>query len=130
MERDELYDVLEKLGDIISTNYAKKMTDFLLSRQKFVDMLQDLVDRSNLSCEIENMYIGEVSMAKIDSEDQTYVAIDCVIRRNKYSEWHGDTLFVPIELMTEKNPNENFMCKFRLLSIEAGKEQETPRVLN
>lgn len=130
MDYNDVCDKLEELADMITSDKLKKVTDFLLARERFVGMIQQLINKSNLQCEVKDTYIGEVSAAEFVDEEKIYLAVDCVTRKNKHEQWMGDTLFIPIEYISEKMDSDSLMPGIKLLSIEMEKKEITPRVLN
>lgn len=128
--RDEAYNILEEIIDCVDVDVTKKLTNFLLARQKFIDILRNVFNKSNLNCDIKDSYIGEIDMAQIKADENIYIAIECVVRESGDEDWHGDTVCIPVQILTQENPDENLYNQIKLLSREVEQEGHEPRILN
>ena len=95
---------------------------YFWSRKLFVNKLRELLDRSDVKCEIKDIYIGEVSIAEIMVEDETYLAIDCIVRENEKEDWRMDTVFIPTKYIKYDNDDTNFIKGVKFLSKQVEKQ--------
>lgn len=122
---DELLEISQKLSEFSDSDTMKRLTEFIISRKHFVNKLRELLDRSDVKCEIKDIYIGEVSIAQIMVEEETYLAIDCIVRENEKEDWRMDTVFIPTKFITNDSNNTDFIEGVKFLS----KQVETQNVV-
>lgn len=122
---DELLEISHRVDEFSGSDTMKKLTEFVLSRKRFINKLRELLDRSDVKCEIKDIYIGEVSIAQIMVEEETYLAIDCIVRENEKEDWRMDTVFIPTKFITNDSNNTDFIKGVKFLS----KQVETQNVL-
>lgn len=122
---DELLEISQKVNEFSYSDTMKRLTEFVVSRKLFVNKLRELLDKSDVKCEIKDIYIGEVSIAQIMVEDETYLAIDCVVRENEKEDWRMDTVFIPTKYIKYDNDDNNFIKGVKFLS----KQVETQNVV-
>lgn len=122
---DELLEISQKVNEFSDSDTMKRLTEFVVSRKRFVNKLRELLDRSDVKCEIKDIYIGEVSIAQIMVEEETYLAIDCIVRENEKEDWRMDTVFIPTKFITNDSNNTDFIKGVKFLS----KQVETQNVL-
>ena len=122
---DELLEISQKVNEFSDSDTMKRLTEFVVSRKRFVNKLRELLDRSDVKCEIKDIYIGEVSIAQIMVEEETYLAIDCIVRENEKEDWRMDTIFIPTKFITNDSNNTDFIKGVKFLS----KQVETQNVL-
>lgn len=122
---DELLEISQKVNEFSDSDTMKRLTEFVVSRKRFVNKLRELLDRSDVKCEIKDIYIGEVSIAQIMVEEETYLAIDCIVRENEKEDWRMDTVFIPTKFITNDSNNTDFIKGVKFLS----KQVETQNVV-
>ena len=122
---DELLEISQEVNEFSDSDTMKRLTEFVVSRKRFVNKLRELLDRSDVKCEIKDIYIGEVSIAQIMVEEETYLAIDCIVRENEKEDWRMDTVFIPTKFITNDSNNTDFIKGVKFLS----KQVETQNVL-
>lgn len=122
---DELLEISHRVDEFSGSDTMKKLTEFVVSRKRFINKLRELLDRSDVKCEIKDIYIGEVSIAQIMVEEETYLAIDCIVRENEKEDWRMDTVFIPTKFITNDSNNTDFIKGVKFLS----KQVETQNVL-
>lgn len=122
---DELLEISQKVSEFSDSDIMKRLTEFIVSRKRFVNKLRELLDRSDVKCEIKDIYIGEVSIAKIMVEEETYLAVDCIVRENEKEDWRMDTIFIPTKFITNDSDNTDFIEGVKFLS----KQVETQNIL-
>lgn len=122
---DELLEISQKVNEFSNSDTMKRLTEFVVSRKRFINKLRELLDRSDVKCEIKDIYIGEVSIAQIMVEEETYLAIDCIVRENEKEDWRMDTVFIPTKFITNDSNNTDFIKGVKFLS----KQVETQNVL-
>lgn len=131
MKRSEVCDKLEEIANMIVSDKLKKVTDFVIARERIIEMIQNIVKKSDLNCEVKDSFIGEISAAQFMTEDNiTYLAVDCIVRKSKEEQWDCDTLFIPMDYITEEQNNDKLFTGVKLLSIESEQEEMKSRVLN
>lgn len=113
---DELLEISQKVNEFSDSDTMKRLTEFVVSRKCFVNKLRELLDRSDVKCEIKDIYIGEVSIAQIMVEEETYLAIDCIVRENEKEDWRMDTVFIPTKFITNDSNNTDFIKGVKFLS--------------
>lgn len=113
---DELLEISQKVNEFSDSDTMKRLTEFVVSRKRFVNKLRELLDRSDVKCEIKDIYIGEVSIAQIMVEEETYLAIDCIVRENEKEDWRMDTVFIPTKFITNDSNNTDFIKGVKFLS--------------
>ena len=122
---DELLEISQKLSEFSDSDIMKRLTEFVVSRKRFINKLRELLDRSDVKCEIKDIYIGEVSIAKIMVEEETYLAVDCIVRENEKEDWRMDTIFIPTKFITNDSDNTDFIEGVKFLS----KQVETQNIV-
>ena len=122
---DELLEISHRVDEFSGSDTMKKLTEFVVSRKRFINKLRELLDRSDVKCEIKDIYIGEVSIAQIMVEEETYLAIDCIVRENEKEDWRMDTVFIPTKFITDDSNNTDFIKGVKFLS----KQVETQNVV-
>jgi len=130
MKREELYNKLEELIELTTSDKLKNVANFMMSRHKFVNMIQSIIKNSDLQCEIKGDYIGEVVIAQFELEGEVYLAIDCVVRKTKSEDWNTDTIFIPIEYLKKEEEHNKLYTGVKLLSTEIEKEAPKSTLLN
>lgn len=113
---DELLEISQKVNEFSNSDTMKRLTEFVVSRKRFINKLRELLDRSDVKCEIKDIYIGEVSIAQIMVEEETYLAIDCIVRENEKEDWRMDTVFIPTKFITNDSNNTDFIKGVKFLS--------------
>ena len=113
---DELLEISHRVDEFSGSDTMKKLTEFVVSRKRFINKLRELLDRSDVKCEIKDIYIGEVSIAQIMVEEETYLAIDCIVRENEKEDWRMDTVFIPTKFITNDSNNTDFIKGVKFLS--------------
>lgn len=113
---DELLEISHRVDEFSGSDTMKKLTEFVVSRKRFINKLRELLDRSDVKCEIRDIYIGEVSIAQIMVEEETYLAIDCIVRENEKEDWRMDTVFIPTKFITNDSNNTDFIKGVKFLS--------------
>lgn len=119
---DELLEISQKINEFSYSDTMKRLTEFVVSRKLFVNKLRELLDRSDVKCEIKDIYIGEVSIAEIMVEEETYLAIDCIVRENEKEDWRMDTVFIPTKYIKYDNDDTNFIKGVKFLSKQVEKQ--------
>ena len=122
---DELLEISQKLSEFSDSDIMKRLTEFVVSRKRCINKLRELLDRSDVKCEIKDIYIGEVSIAKIMVEEETYLAVDCIVRENEKEDWRMDTIFIPTKFITNDSDNTDFIEGVKFLS----KQVETQNIV-
>lgn len=122
---DELLEILHRVDEFSNSDIMKRITEFVVSRKRLINKLRELLDRSDVKCEIKDIYIGEISIAQIMVEDETYLAIDCIVRENEKEDWRMDTVFIPTKYIKDDNDNTNFIEGVKFLS----KQVETQNIV-
>ena len=122
---DELLEISHRVDEFSGSDTMKKLTEFVVSRKRFINKLRELLDRSDVKCEIKDIYIGEVSIAQMIVEEETYLAVDCIVRENEKENWRMDTVFIPTKFITNDSNNTDFIKGVKFLS----KQIETQNVV-
>jgi hypothetical protein len=58
-------------------------------------------------------------------EEETYLAVDCIVRENEKEDWRMDTIFIPTKFITNDSDNTDFIKGVKFLS----KQVETQNVV-
>lgn len=119
---DELLEILQKVNEFSNSDTMKRLTEFVVSRKRFINKLRELLDRSDVKCEIKDIYIGEVSIAQMMVEEETYLAVDCIVRENEKEDWRMDTVFIPTKYIEDDRDNTDFIKGVKFLTKQIEKE--------
>lgn len=122
---DELLEISHRVDEFSDSDTMKRLTEFVISRKRFINKLQEILDRSDVKCEIKDIYIGEISIAQIMVEDETYLAVDCIVRENEKEDWRMDTIFIPTKYIANDSDNTDFIKGVKFLS----KQVETQNIV-
>ena len=106
---------------------------FAMAKDCFVELLQDILDKAKLECNIKEGFIGKISLAQIGTEDEIYVAVDCIVPKDDEM-ITDETIFVPLGFFQQEKPDEKLYNQVKLLSLEVDRELEEienkPKYLN
>lgn len=119
---DELLEISQKVNEFSNSDTMKRLTEFVVSRKRFINKLRELLDRSDVKCEIKDIYIGEVSIAQMMVEEETYLAVDCIVRENEKEDWRMDTVFIPTKYIEDDRDNTDFIKGVKFLTKQIEKE--------
>jgi hypothetical protein len=119
---DELLEISQKVNEFSNSDIMKRLTEFVVSRKRFINKLREILDRSDVKCEIKDIYIGEVSIAQMMVEEETYLAVDCIVRENEKEDWRMDTVFIPTKYIEDDRDNTDFIKGVKFLTKQIEKE--------
>lgn len=119
---DELLEISQKVNEFSNSDTIKRLTEFVVSRKRFINKLREILDRSDVKCEIKDIYIGEVSIAQMMVEEEIYLAVDCIVRENEKEDWRMDTVFIPTKYIEDDRDNTDFIKGVKFLTKQIEKE--------
>ena len=119
---DELLEISHRVNEFSDSDTMKRLTEFVVSRKRFINKLREILDRSDVKCEIKDIYIGEVSIAQMMVEEETYLAVDCIVRENEKEDWRMDTVFIPTKYIEDDRDNTDFIKGVKFLTKQIEKE--------